>query len=474
MSQSMSGLRRQHLFVPTLVASVITLTLSTQATGGGFALVEHGASGLGNAYAGAAAVSADGSTAWFNAAGITELGERKVSVAAHLISSSTEFTNRGTTLEVANLGGGDISGPDTASAGTNTALPNFYYTAPINDEWFYGLSIGVPFGSSSEYDRDWVGRYTTVDSSINVIDFNPSFAWRMSDTVRIGFGVSVQLLSATLGSAVDSGAACLAVYSNPAINDPEACLEPGVELVPGFQPNDGYGEIDGDSTGFGFNLGALFLPREGTKVGLAFRSGVDHELDGTGEFDTNENLRVLLDEVGSNLLTNSDATAEVTLPPTIQLSAAQQIGDKWQVLGDITWTGWSSFDELRVVYENEDQPDTVSIQDWEDVFRYSLGVNYDLSPAVRLRGGVAFDEEAIPGPERRTARIPGNDRTWVSFGLGYQVGKSLSFDVGYAHLFLEETAIDNQNLESAGGSVVRGSYDSSVDIFSAQLNWEFY
>jgi len=465
--------RRQFTCAPTLLACAITTVVSIQANAGGFALVEHGASGLGNAYAGAAAVSADGSTAWFNAAGMTELGERKIALAAHVLSTNTEFENRGTTLEVANLGGAEISGSDTATAGTTSVLPNFYYTAPINDEWFYGLSIGAPFGSSTEYEPDWVGRYTTVKSGISVIDFNPSFAWKMSDTVRFGFGVSVQLLSAELSSAVDSGAVCLAVYSDPAVNDPEACLEPGVELVPGFQPNDGSAEITGDSTGFGFNVGALFLPRAGTKVGLAFRSGVEHELDGTGDFDTNENLRVLLDEVGSTLLSDSDATAEVSLPPTIQLSAAQMIGDKLELLGDITWTGWSSFDELRVVYANEQQPDTVSTQDWEDVFRYSVGVNYDLNTSVRLRGGLAYDEEAIPGPERRTARIPGNDRTWLSLGLGYRVGNSLSFDLGYARLFLEETAIDNQNLEATGGSVVRGTYDSSVNIFSAQLNWEF-
>lgn len=456
-------------------SALTTAALACVASGnlwaGGFALIEHGASGMGNAYAGAAAVSADGSTAWFNAAGLTELGDREIALAAHVLSTSTEFENRGTTLEVANLGGGEVSGPDTASAGKTSLLPNFYYAAPLSERWNYGLSIGVPFGSSTEYDRDWVGRYTTIESSINVTDVNPSVAWRLSDSVRLGFGVSVQLLSADLSNAVDSGAVCLAVYSDPAINSPGSCIDAG--LVPGVQVNDGFGEVSGDSTGFGFNLGALFLPREGTKIGISFRSEVDHELDGTGEFATNESLRGLLDTVGSTLLTNSDVSAEVTLPAMLSLSASQTIGDSIELLADLTWTGWSSFEELRVVYDNEQQPDTVSIQDYNDVIRLSAGINYDLNRSLRLRGGVAYDEEAIPGPERRTARIPGNDRYWVSLGLGYRASNNLSFDLGYAHLFIEDTAIDNQNLEANGGSVVRGLYDSSVDIFSAQLNWEF-
>ena len=40
------------------------LGASLHAQAGGFALIEHGASGMGNAYAGAAAVSADASTIW--------------------------------------------------------------------------------------------------------------------------------------------------------------------------------------------------------------------------------------------------------------------------------------------------------------------------------------------------------------------------------------------------------------------------
>ena len=69
-------------------------------------------------------------------------------------------------------------------------------------------------------------------------------------------------------------------------------------------------------------------------------------------------------------------------------------------------------------YDNPVQPATVSTQEWEDVFRFSVGVNWQQSPKLLLRAGLAFDEEAIPGPGRRTARIPGNDRTWLSLGGG--------------------------------------------------------
>jgi len=438
---------------------------------GGFALIEHGASGLGNAYAGAAAIANDPSTAWFNPAGLSELDARTIAIAGHMVAADTDFTNRGTTQPAA-LGGAEISGPDSASPGTTAFLPNVYYASPLTDRWAYGLSIGVPFGSSTEYEDGWAGRYTTVKSGINVIDINPSVSYRVSDTVRLGFGVSVQRLSAELGSAVDSGAVCLAVYS--AAGSPQTCLEAG--LTPGNVERDGYGEVTGDSTGVGFNLGALFLPSDTTRIGLTFRTGVDHDLDGEGEFDTDPELRGLLDAAGqTELVASASASAEVSLPPSVSLSVAQRAGDRVQVLADLTWTGWSSFDELRIVYDSA-QPDTLSVQDWRDVLRASIGVNVDVSDALQLRAGLAYDEEPISGPERRTARIPGNDRIWLSLGLGYALGPRLSFDLGYSHLFLPETAIDNQNLEAnsgRGGAIVRGEYDSSVNIFGAQLTWQF-
>ncbi len=50
--------------------------------------------------------------------------------------------------------------------------------------------------------------------------------------------------------------------------------------------------------------------------------------------------------------------------------------------------------------------------------RYSIGVNYHYSDTIKLRAGLAYDEEAIKD-EFRTARIPGNDRKWLSLGASY-------------------------------------------------------
>jgi long-chain fatty acid transport protein len=172
---------------------------------------------------------------------------------------------------------------------------------------------------------------------------------------------------------------------------------------------------------------------------------------------------------GANLV-DRDVKASITLPESVSLSVAHKVNNKLELLSDVTWTGWSSFDELLITEVDGSTPFTRVREEWEDVYRLSIGANYKYNDRLTLRTGLAYDEEPIPSAQRRTPRIPGNDRTWLSFGAGYKVNKKLNLDVGYTHLFLDDTLIDHVDER---GNAVRGVYESSVDILSAQVNYTF-
>jgi len=457
------------------VAALTTVTGLAQA--GGFALIEHGASGLGNAYAGSSAVAADTSTLWFNPAGMLLLTDREFMIGAHAIASDTTVNDQGSTLNTA-LGGTPIVGGATGSNSGTTLVPNIYYVAPLGDKMAYGVAIDVPFGSSSDYGDTWRGRYTATESALRVIDINPSFAYKVSDKVHLGAGISIQQMSATLANAVDSGAVCFAVSGD----DPAGCVNAG--LTPGNQVNDSAAKIEGDSTALGFNFGALFVPAAHTQLGVSYRHSVKHKLEGTGSFTNSDPFAALVGSptyqggVAAGVLPafeTGPGSTEVTTPATLSFSAAHtlQKNEKVQLLADLTWTQWSVFDELLIQFDNPTQPDVLQVQDWDDVVRVSAGLNYQHTPRLTLRAGLAIDQSPIPGPTRRTPRIPGNDRTWYSVGLGYKKSDALSFDFGFTHIAIDETPIDN-NFPESGASAphLRGLIDSSVNIFSAQLNWK--
>ena len=160
--------------------------------------------------------------------------------------------------------------------------------------------------------------------------------------------------------------------------------------------------------------------------------------------------------------------AGVTLPDSASLSLFHMLGSRWDLLADVTWTGWSDFKELRIVRTNGDVLGTPTQENWSDSYRYSVGANYHLNDKLTLRGGVAFDETPV-SDAYRTARIPDEDRTWIAFGAQYRLSQQSAIDVGYAHLFIRDAAID----KTENGVKLTGRYEASVDILSAQFTLNF-
>ena len=138
-----------------------------------------------------------------------------------------------------------------------------------------------------------------------------------------------------------------------------------------------------------------------------------------------------------------------------------------------SWTNWQKLQELRFEFDSA-QDDGVTTLKWKDSFRYSLGVIHKPSDHWTCRAGIAFDETPIPNSRYRTPRIPGEDRTWAAVGFSYQHSDRVSFDFGYAHLWVKDAKIRKT---AAGEDLLRGglngNYDSSVDLISAQFNWHF-
>lgn len=408
---------------------------SYQLTGhaAGFALSEQNASGLGNAYAGAAAVAEDASTIFFNPAGMTYLEGTQIVGALHLIRTTGDFDDRNSQRAgIRPLGneGGDFGGL--------AAIPNVYYKQDINEQLKFGIGIGTPFGLKTDYDKNWLGRFQALKSELKTVNINPSLAWKLNDQWSFGFGVSAMWAQAELTSAVNLGAAESSVNNK------------------------------GKDWGFGYNLGAIYQVTPDTRLGLSFRSKVEQHLKG----DARSPFTTFNAVPGSTL--NTDITADLTLPETLSLSSFSRLDERWDLLADVTWTRWSQFKTLTVVRDNGSNTILGSTQEhWNNTLRYSLGLNYRYSDTIKLRTGVAYDEEAIDN-NHRTSRIPGNDRIWLSFGASWQYSPQTRFDAGYAHLFIKEATIyDDQRTSTPSKGLIDGKYNGSADILSLQFTHQF-
>lgn len=454
-----------------------SLLLNTSTYAAGFAIIENSASGMGNAFAGAAAVADDPSTIWFNPAGMNYLsdkngGKSQLSNALHVVVSNTKFKDKGS-APPASLGAATLNGAKNSRKTIASPVPNFYYMRPMTDRLVFGLGINAPFGSKTEYADDWVGRYQATKTDMKSININPSFAWKANDKLSVGAGVSLQYVDVKLGSSVDSAGACRRVGIGVATQTNSTALIDYCNVTypkAAQYEKDTQAVVEGDSIGYGFNVGLLYQVNDQTRLGVSYRSKVSHTLKGMARFDVDEGLKTVIASTGINTFTDRAIKASLDTPESLSFSLAYKLNSRLELLGDVTWVGWHRFDELRITEKATGKEMTRIDEKWDDVMRVSLGANYKYNDRLTLRTGLALDEEPIPSARYRTPRIPGNDRTWVSVGAGYKVNKKMSLDVGYAHLFLDETAIDNAG---ENGYSVKGLYNNKVDIISAQVNYTF-
>lgn len=440
-----------------------TLTLGVLATctatsmAGGFALIEQGTGQQGNAYAGAAAAAIDASTIYFNPAGMTRLS-RQVVAGAHWLSTSASFD--GTATDPA---GTPVSGGNGGNAGENGIVPNLYFAAPMGSGLFFGVGINAPFGLSTEYDDDWKGRYQAIESDLKSININPSLAYKVNNQLSVGAGFNMQYIDVKLTQSIDQGSLCV-----PTQQQLQAAGFPGADpaICAGLTPqgSDAFAKLEADNWAGGYNVGLLYEPLPSTRVGLSYRSKIQQSVTGKARF------RDTIPQFSNfNIFVRTDLSADVDLPQTASLSVYHDLSSRWSVMGDVTWTGWDNFDELRINYDSF-QPDTVIDENWDDTWRFALGVDFRYNSSWTFRAGTAYDQTPIPDADHRTPRIPGDDRIWASLGFGYQITQSLGIDVAYSHLFVDEPKINNG--EPSTGNITGKYEDTDVDIISAQLVWK--
>ncbi|CAM3681311.1 OmpP1/FadL family transporter [Castellaniella denitrificans] len=446
-------MKTQHT-LKTLSALILGLGAMGVAHGSGFQLLEQNGSGLGSAYAGSAAIGENASANYFNPASITLLPGMNVSAGAVAIKPSFKFSNDGSTSPL----GTAATGGNGGDAGSWAAVPNAHFTWEVNPRVWLGLSVGAPFGLMTDYEEGWAGRYHSEKFSIESINVNPSIAFKATDTLSFGVGVNWIQLDADYRKAV------------PGV------MPAGGPGVPGY-----YGDLSTKVTAkgdaWGWNAGILWQATPDTRFGLSYRSKVKIDADGTTKIsnrDINPSAGFGTGAGIVNALSGSfNAETSVELPDTAIFSVVHQLNDRWTLLGDVSWTGWSSIPRLTINTAHPNPAAQTSSLDlrFKDSWRVALGAHYRYSDAWTFKGGVAWDQSPVRDDAYRPSALPDNDRYWLSLGAQYNFSKNTSIDVGYTHLFVKSTSVNNASSKEAG--VLKGDYDSSGDLIGVQFSHRF-
>lgn len=413
--------------------AALVLAAAGSANAAGFYIQEQSVSGQGASFAGSAAQPRDASILFYNPAGMTHLEGGNAHLGVSLLVPDGELTDTGTTLPA----GAPASTGDGGNPYDPTPVPSGYVTQQVTDKFWVGFGVSAPFGLANEYDDGWFGRYDSTESELTTIDFTPSVAYKVNDWISVGGGMIIQHATAELKNNINAGA-------------------------------EGTQTLDGDDTSVGWKAGILAEPWQGTRLGVDYRSKINHTLEG----------RLVIEDSGSALVNKNIAgRADLNLPQIATFSVAHDFNDRLTLLGSATWFGWDSFDEINVKNTAGVSQGTV-VQDYQNTMAYSVGFDYKLNDAWTLRSGYQYDETPTTD-ERRTSRTPDGNRHWFSAGATYKLDDAWSFDMSGTFIHIEDEELNLARntgpaaINPALQSNVRADTEGHVIILGAGVNYKF-
>jgi len=426
-SSGKSGWPGKSLGYAMVVAVSLLCWWTSGAGAAGFALVQQGtaAMGQGNAFV---AEANDASAIFYNPAGLNQIKRAQVYQGSFFNYPDREFS-----------GGGQDSQTNHRIYRSLTA----YIAIPVHDRVALGLGFFSPFGMGTVWPPTWAGRYITTYSSLHTYNLNPVVSVRVLENLSLAAGFDV------LWSKV------LLKRKTPVVL--------GGRAFP-----DGEIKVTGEGMGVGYNLGLHYEPWSGLKLGVAYRSKI--EVNHSGSLSTS--LPVPLPGP------NSDGRASIVYPPSLTMGIASSHLKPFTFEFDTTWTGWSSYDQLKL---NLDTPVPVNgvmrttiatPKGWHDSWAFRFGANYAVNETMKLRAGYIYDLTPVPDSSF-DPQVPDANRHIFTVGSDLKVFERFTLGFAYNYILNESRTKSNTIVVNGVPAPLQANGRYNSDTHSLGLSWSF-
>src|SRR5665213_2383493 len=166
------------------------------------------------------------------------------------------------------VGGGSSTNPQPF------VQPALFAAYPVDDRLHLGLGVFVPFGQSTKYSDDWIGRYQVQQVALKTIDIRPAAAYRVRDWLSVGAGIDITYAHFQRTNAIDFGGLCVAQLGGGACG------------AFGLTPTGADGRLlaSVEDWTVGYDVGILLEPTSELRLGINYRSGVHNNFSGPAQF----------------------------------------------------------------------------------------------------------------------------------------------------------------------------------------------
>ena len=309
-----------------LVMLILTLCAGGTVWASGLAIPEQGAAALGYA-ASMTARSEELSAMYYNPAGLTYVAGSELFLGVTPITPSHKYMTH-TTVQKANK--------------QTFYPPQAFFAMHMGQNFVVGIGAFAPFGLGTDWDKDWVGRYTSTYAEVATIHIQPTVAYKVNDKVSVGVGVAYVTSSATIEKMIDFGS------------------QFGQTANPTF---DSKSSMEGDGSAVAFNVGVQVKATDRMAVGASYQSAYDIEYEGKAKFTHSNALKAITypgDPTGatsmyavalSKMPASQDGTATLNMPWVLNLGMKYDFTERFDTSVDVNVVGWSVYKDLEVDFD---------------------------------------------------------------------------------------------------------------------------
>lgn len=291
-----------------------------------------------------------------------------------------------------------------------------YYVRQINDKEWFGIGAFPRFAMVSEFERESKASSNAFFSKLNGVSVTPTYAHKFDKKWSAAVGAEINYVG-------------LELQKNA--------------YAPSAMPV-GSVQIEGESYALGWNAAANYAFDDKNEIGVVYRSRITHSLEADAK------------AYYSNLGVNGKANAYgvVTLPDSWDIGYNHKFDKKTRLELKATRTNWSTYDALNVYFDKLvfGNPNALSDKNWENGWRYAIGLEHNLSDKYTVMAGFAFDESSIPH-DGGDFMVPTGLRRTYSIGACYNDKKqTVAVALGW---------MDVGNLDFAGHPEKGDAYSSA-------------
>lgn len=360
-----------------------------------------------------AAQANDPYAVYYNPAGLTQIERPTVTTTFNLYDAEAKikhFEVNSTLTGDRNLMEG-MSSTKTNSNGEPLFTPTMGFAMPVNKDWSLGVAAYSPYGLRVLWNHDPYKNPAALyawESTYYRTVINPTAAYKISDALSLGFGVS-------LGHSISHAGKTLVINPSTMVKTPTA-LKMEAE----------------DSFNYSFNAGVLYKLNESVSMGLTYRSATDTDFEGD----------VYL--AGKKM---SDVEMKYDHPASAQGGIRLKVLENLSIETDLVWTGWNVNDRQVEKLKNFVDPVTEARfkalnggslafdhnRSWNNTIQYKIGTEWQATKELTLRAGYTYDPTPVPD-ETFDIGWPDTDRSVFNLGLGYAINDSWSIDSAFLYV----------------------------------------